>query len=111
MAIYRRGNIWWYSFEFQGRRIQESSGFKNKKRVIDAESIRRTKLLERRVGISQAKLAPKFEEQVENFWNGQNSSIDRKHANCTERIATLCFVSSGDAGWTRSRRAWLRTSN
>ena len=33
MAIYRRGKIWWYSFEFQGRRVQESSGFTNKKRA------------------------------------------------------------------------------
>jgi hypothetical protein len=48
MAIYRREKIWWYSFEFQGRRIQESSGFKNKKKAIDTESIRRAKLLERR---------------------------------------------------------------
>jgi integrase len=73
MAIYRRGKIWWYSFEFQGRRIQESSGFKNKKRAIDAESIRRVKLLERRAGLSQTKLAPKFEEHVEKFleWSKQ----------------------------------------
>jgi len=73
MAIYRRGKIWWYSFEFQGRRIQESSGFRNKKRAIDAESIRRTKLLERRAGLSQTKLAPKFEEHVEKFlaWSKQ----------------------------------------
>jgi integrase len=67
MAIYRRGKIWWYSFEFQGRRVQESSGFTNKKRAIDAESIRRAKLLERRAGLSQLKLAPKFEEHVEKF--------------------------------------------
>jgi integrase len=67
MAIYKRGKIWWYSFEFQGRRIQESSGFANKKRAIDAESLRRAKLLERRAGLSQTKLAPKFEEHVKKF--------------------------------------------
>src|SRR5271156_2779508 len=73
MAIYRRGKIWWYSFEFQGRRIQESSGFKNKKAAIRAESIRRTELLDRRAGFSQKKLAPKFEEHVEKFlaWSKQ----------------------------------------
>jgi integrase len=73
MAIYQRGKIWWYSFEFQGRRVQESSGFTNKKRAIDAMSIRRTELLERRAGISQKKLAPKFEEHTEKFltWSKQ----------------------------------------
>jgi integrase len=73
MAVYRRGKVWWYSFEFQGRRIQESSGFTNKKRAIDAESIRRAGLLERRAGLSQKKLAPKFEEHVEKFlaWSKQ----------------------------------------
>jgi integrase len=73
MAIYKRGKVWWYSFEFQGRRIQESSGFTNKKRAIDAESLRRSRLLERRAGLSQTKLAPKFEEQVKKFleWSKQ----------------------------------------
>jgi integrase len=67
MSVYRRGKIWWYSFEFQGRRVQESSGFTTRKRAIDAESIRRTALLERRAGLSQKKLAPKFEEHVKDF--------------------------------------------
>ncbi len=73
MAIYRRGKVWWYSFEFQGRRVQQSSGFTNKKRAIDAMAIRRTELLERRAGLSQKKLAPKFEEHVEKFlaWSKQ----------------------------------------
>jgi integrase len=73
MAIYRRGKIWWYSFEFQGRRIQESSGFANKKRAIDAESIRRAGLLERRAGFTRIKLPPRFEEFVSVFlvWSKQ----------------------------------------
>ena len=30
MAVFRRGKVYWYHFTFQGRRIQESSGFQNK---------------------------------------------------------------------------------
>jgi integrase len=73
MAVYRRGKIWWYKFEFQGRRIQESSGFTNKKRAIDAEAIRRAKLLERRAGLTPDKLPPKLEEFVPVFlvWSKQ----------------------------------------
>ena len=35
MALYRREKIWWYSFEFQGRRLQESSGFTNKTAALE----------------------------------------------------------------------------
>lgn len=53
--------------------MQESSGFTNKKRAIDVAAIRRTELLERRAGLSQKKMAPKFEEHVEKFlaWSKQ----------------------------------------
>ena len=62
MAVYRRWKIWWYSFEFQGRRIQESTKCKNKKAAIDAEAVKRAQLIERRAGISRPKMAPKFDE-------------------------------------------------
>jgi integrase len=67
MAVYRRGKIWWYSFEFQGRRIQESSGFTNKTAALRVEAKRKADLLDRRAGFSKAKLAPKFEEFVPVF--------------------------------------------
>lgn len=73
MAVYRRGKIWWYSFEFQGRRIQESSGFTNKTAALRCEAKRKADLLDRRAGFTKAKLAPKFEEYVEQFldWSKQ----------------------------------------
>jgi integrase len=67
MAVYRRGKIWWYNFEFQGRHIQESSGFTTKTRAIRAEAKRRAVLLDRRAGFKQARLAGKFEEHVTEF--------------------------------------------
>jgi integrase len=90
VAVYRRGKVWWYSFEFEGRRIQESSGFTNKKRAIDAEAIRRAKLLERRAGISRRKLPPKFEEFVPVFlnWSGHQHrpKTYQLHANNTKSL-------------------------
>lgn len=73
MAVYRRGKIWWYSFEFQGRRIQESSGFTNKTAALRCEAKRKADLLDRRAGFTKSKLAPKFEDFVEQFldWSGQ----------------------------------------
>jgi integrase len=73
MTVYRRGNTWWYVFEFGGRKIQESSGFRNKTKAIRAEAIRRSDLLERRAGFKKVKPAPKFGDFVEQFlkWSQQ----------------------------------------
>lgn len=87
MAVYRRGKIWWYEFRFEGRRIQQSSGFTNKTSALRAESKRKADLLDRRAGFTQAKLAPKFEEFVKTFlaWSGQQhrpKTYDLHGTNC-----------------------------
>jgi integrase len=73
MSVHRRGRIWWYVFEFKGRRIQESSGFTNKTAAQRAEAIRKTALLERRAGFLKPVPAPKFEKYVDEFlkWSEQ----------------------------------------
>src|ERR1700723_2032375 len=73
MTVYRRGDIWWYEFEFQSRRIRESSGFTNKTAALRAEAKRKADLIDRRAGFTQAKLAPKFEDYVVQFlrWSKQ----------------------------------------
>lgn len=67
MAVYRRGRVWWFGFQYNGRRIQESSGSTNKTVAIRAEAKRRTELLEHRAGFKKVKQAPKFEEHVDAF--------------------------------------------
>src|ERR1700683_695908 len=73
MAVYRRGKTWWYVFEFGGRKIQESSGFRNKTAALRAEAKRKTDLMERRAGFTKSKPTPKFDEFVEQFleWSKQ----------------------------------------
>ena len=73
MAVFRRGNIYWYHFQFQGRRIQRSTGFKNETAALRAEAKHRTDLLERRAGFTKLKPAPKFADFVEQFlrWSEQ----------------------------------------
>jgi integrase len=73
MAVYRRGRIWWYTFKFQGRHVQESSGFTNKTAALRAEAKRKTDLHERRAGFSRRKLPPRFVEFVPAFltWSKQ----------------------------------------
>lgn len=73
MAVYQRGRIWWYGFKFQGRKIQESTGFTNKTAALRVEAKRKADLLDRRAGFTKIKIAPKFEEYVEQFlkWSEQ----------------------------------------
>jgi integrase len=77
LGLSDRGKIWWYKFWFEGRRIQESSGFTNKRKAKDAEAVRRAKLLERRAGITRKELPPKLEEFVTVFlaWSKQTHRL------------------------------------
>jgi len=67
MAVYRRGKIWWYVFEFDGRRIRESSGFMNKTAAQRVEAKRKADLLDGRAGFLRKVAPPKFEDAVESF--------------------------------------------
>jgi integrase len=73
MSVYRRGKTWWYVFEFGGRKIQESSGFRNKTAAIRAEAKRKIDLLERRAGFTKSKTIPKFDDFSKQFleWSEQ----------------------------------------
>ena len=73
MAVFKRGETYWLHFTFRGRRIQESTGFKNKTAALRVEAKRKAELLERRGGISKLKQAPKFDEFVKTFleWSKQ----------------------------------------
>lgn len=44
MAIYKRGSIYWYEFEFNGSRIRESAKTTSKTIARDAERVRRREL-------------------------------------------------------------------
>jgi integrase len=105
MALYKRKNIWWFAFEFQGRRIQESSGFTNKTAALRAEAKRKTELLNRRAGFSKTKLAPKFEEHVEKFleWSKQQHQPKTRElhgTNCDTllRFFRGCWLDEIDSG-------------
>lgn len=99
MALYRRGKIYWYSFKFQGRHIQESSGFTNKTAALRAEAKRRSELLDRRAGFTRIKLPPKFEEHVEKFlaWSKQQhrpktSALHRTNCDTLLRFFRGCWL-------------------
>lgn len=72
MAVYRRGNTWWYEFYFDGRRVRDSSKQTNKRVAEQMEAAAKTQLAKGEVGIQErkkapilAEFAPKFESAIE----------------------------------------------
>ena len=96
MTLYRRGKIWWFNFEFQGRRVQGSTGYTNKDRALQAEAKRRVALLDRRAGLTKTKIAPKFREYVPEFlaWSKQQHR-SKTHALHKGNCDTLLRYFSG----------------
>jgi integrase len=67
MAVYRRGKIWWYRFEFGGRRIQKSSHLANKHKAEQMEAKYKTDLAEGHAGICRKAPPLRFDEAVQRF--------------------------------------------
>ena len=51
MAVYKRGGVWWYSFIFAGKRVQESAKTSRKTIAVEAEKNRRLELERTLAGI------------------------------------------------------------
>lgn len=53
MAVYKRGDVWWYEFVFQGERVRESTHQGNKRIAEQIEAAKRTQLAKGEVGIEE----------------------------------------------------------
>src|SRR5438445_2325501 len=67
MSVYKRGSLWWYKFQFQGSSIRKPTKFTNRTAALRAEAKHKADLLDRRAGLSQKKIAPKFKEHLKEF--------------------------------------------
>lgn len=83
MALYKRGSIWWFEFEFCGVRIRESSKSRNKEIAGRAERERRRALELGTAGLKDAKQPQIFSiaskrwlELNEPHWSASNSRIE-----------------------------------
>jgi len=64
MSVFKRGTVYWYDFQFQGQRIRETTGLRNRTVALRAEAIRRAELAEGRAGIRRRRNSPLFREFV-----------------------------------------------
>lgn len=67
MAIYKRGNTWWMSFNFNGKHIQKTTKCKNKRDAETIERAYRTQLAKGEVGIETRPDAPTFKNAITDF--------------------------------------------
>src|SRR5918912_514000 len=91
MAIYKRGDVYWFEFIFEGRRIRRSTKQSNRRVAREIESAYRTKLAKREVGIEDPKPIPTFSQAMKDFltWSEQEHSA---HPNTHVRYVTSSKV-------------------
>jgi len=67
MSIYKRGNVYWYDFVFNGVRQQGSTKQGNQRVAQQIEAAERTRLAKGEVGIKDRKPIPTFAEYAKQF--------------------------------------------
>ena len=67
MSIFKRGNVYWYHFLFNGEHIQESTKQGNPRTARQIEAAHRTRLAKGEVGIEERKAAPMFAAFAQRF--------------------------------------------
>jgi hypothetical protein len=67
MAIYKRGDVYWYKFMWNGRHIRETAKTGNPRTARQIESARKTELAKGEVGIKDKPPAPTFEDFSKRF--------------------------------------------
>jgi integrase len=67
MAIYKRGNVWWMSFQLDSRHIQKSTKCKNKRDAEAVERAFRTQLAKGEVGLGHRPEPPPFDQAMQEY--------------------------------------------
>lgn len=67
MAIYKRGDVYWFEFIFNGRRIRRSTMQSNRREAENIASAYRTSLARGMFGITEPKAVPSLKKAVELF--------------------------------------------
>ena len=88
MSVFKRGNIYWYEFWFQGQRVRESTGLRNRTAAVHAEAIRRAELAEGRAGIVRRRKCPIFEAFVMAEFFPWSEQQHQAHPRTHERYVT-----------------------
>jgi integrase len=83
MKIYKRGDVYWYRFMYEGKRIQRSSKLKNANDAGNVARAYRTAMVKEEVGITERKKVPTFKVALADFlsWSeGEHRAHPATHA-------------------------------
>ena len=84
MSLYKRGDVYWYEFRFNGARVQESAQTGNKDAARQIEAAHRIRLAKGEAGINERPAAPTLAEFRARF----ESAIVML---CADKPATVSF--------------------
>jgi integrase len=87
MSIFKRGNVYWYHFLFNGEHIQRSTKQGNPRTARQIEAAHRTALAKGEVGIEERKAAPMFADVAKRFV----AHVEARHEN---KPQTVLFYAS-----------------
>ena len=87
MAIYKRGDSYWFEFIFEGRRIRRPAKTGSRKAAREIEAAYRTKLAKGEVGIEEPKKVPTLHAAMKEFfeWSKHEHAA---HPNTHKRYET-----------------------
>jgi hypothetical protein len=84
MALYKRGDTYWYEFQFNGRRVQQSAQTGNKDAARQIESAHRVRLAKGDADIIEKPRAKTFKEFAPDF-------LRVIETQCKDKPATVAF--------------------
>jgi integrase len=87
VAVYKRGKVWWYKFNWKGESIRKSTKQNNKRVAAQMEAARKTELAKGEVGLEDRKQVPTFAEFSSRF----EEYITTR---CADKPATISFYKS-----------------
>jgi integrase len=83
MSIFKRGNVYWYHFMFNGEHIQRSTKQGNPRTARQIEAAFKTALAKGEVGITEHKAAPMFAALAQRFI----AHVEARHENKPQTVA------------------------
>jgi hypothetical protein len=91
MSIFKRGNVYWYHFLFNGQHVQASTKQGNPRTARQIEAARRTALAKGEVGIIAPKTSPLFLGLAKRFL----AHVEARHENNLRRSSSTRRSSTG----------------
>lgn len=120
MSLYKRGDVWWYKFWFNGQLIRESSKSDSKTVAKDAEHARHRELEQAYNHIPKRQRMPLFSHAAE-LWLASKAGLAERsrerYEQCTEHLkaeygkSLVCDVGADDVAEYRRKRLAAGVSN